>query len=146
MMARWKWRYGCLLGLLVGQGCSEPDSTVTRSTEDDQFEVQLEAAKNHLRSGESLPILVRVESLAGQLSETRRDTIDFVANQGIVSPSRLIFTFVGLNDSLSTGVSTSYTEWITFTLTSRPEPGRQAEVHALYRDLDTTLKIRIVEE
>ena len=126
-------------------GCSEPDSTVTRSTEDEQFEITLKAKKNHLKLGEALPILVTVESTTGQLITTTRDTIDFVANLGSVWPSRLVFTFVGRDDSVSTGVTTVYSEWVTFTL-EQPAEGRQADLHALFRDLDTTLKIRIVEE
>ncbi|HCV25932.1 MAG TPA: hypothetical protein DGN59_20940, partial [Candidatus Latescibacteria bacterium] len=51
-------------------GCSEPDSTVTRSTEDEQFEITLKAKKNHLKSDEALPILVTVESTTGQLVTT----------------------------------------------------------------------------
>jgi|TARA_Y100000758_G_scaffold245985_1_gene181975 hypothetical protein len=126
-------------------GCSEPDSTVTRSTEDEQFEITLKAKKNHLKLGEALPILVTVESTTGQLITTTSDTIDFVANLGSVWPSRLVFTFVGRDDSVSTGVTTVYSEWVTFTL-EQPAEGRQADLHALFRDLDTTLKIRIVEE
>ena len=126
-------------------GCSEPDSTVTRSTEDEQFEITLKAKKNHLKPGERLPILVTVESTTGQLITTTSDTIDFVANLGSVWPSRLVFTFVGRDDSVSTGVTTVYSEWVTFTL-EQPAEGRQADLHALFRDLDTTLKIRIVEE
>ncbi|MBU09471.1 MAG: hypothetical protein CME13_16070 [Gemmatimonadetes bacterium] len=129
-------------------GCSEPDSTVTRSTEDEQFEITLKAKKNHLKSGETLPILVTVESTTGQLVTTTSDTIDFVANLGSVSPSRLVFTFVGRDDSVTTGVTTVYSEWVTFTSPPRGTriEGRQAELHALFRDLDTTLKIRLVEE
>jgi len=126
-------------------GCSEPDSTVTRSTEDEQFEITLKAKKNHLKLGEALPILVTVESTTGQLITTTSDTIDFVANLGSVWPSRLVFTFVGRDDSVSIGVTTVYSEWVTFTL-EQPAEGRQADLHALFRDLDTTLKIRIVEE
>lgn len=126
-------------------GCSEPDSTVTRSTEDEQFEITLKAKKNHLKLGEALPILVTVESTTGQLITTTSDTIDFVANLGSVWPSRLVFTFVGRDDSVSTGVTTVYSEWVTFTL-EQPAEGRQADLHALFRNLDTTLKIRIVEE
>ena len=126
-------------------GCSEPDSTVTRSTEDEQFEITLKAKKNHLKSEEALPILVTVESTTGQLVTTTRDTIDFVANLGSVSPSRLVFTFVGRDDSVSTGVTTVYSEWVTFTLDQGYLlVGRQADLHALFRDLDTTLKIRVV--
>ncbi|MBT4100439.1 MAG: hypothetical protein HOM68_22435 [Gemmatimonadetes bacterium] len=143
MKIRW---LACGMLIAFGLGCSEPNSSVTRSTEDDQFEVTLKAAKNHLKPGEALPILVTVESLAGQLAQTTAGTITFVTNQGSVSPSRLDFTLLGRDDSLSTGVTTTYTQWVTFTLGSRPDEGRQAEVHALFRDLDTTLKIRIVEE
>ncbi len=128
-------------------GCSEPDSTVTRSTEDEQFEITLKAKKNHLKSGETLPILVTVESTTGQLVTTTSYTIDFVANLGSVSPSRLVFTFVGRDDSVSTGATTVYSEWVTFTLDQGYLlVGRQADLHALFRDLDTTLKIRIVEK
>ncbi len=126
-------------------GCSEPDSTVTRSTEDEQFEITLKAKKNHLKSDEALPILVTVESTTGQLVTTTRDTIDFVANLGSVSPSRLVFTFVGRDDSVTRGATTVYSEWVTFTLDQGYLlVGRQADLHALFRDLDTTLKIRVV--
>ena len=126
-------------------GCSEPDSTVTRSTEDEQFEITLKAKKNHLKSEEALPILVTVESTTGQLVTTTSDTIDFVANLGSVSPSRLVFTFVGRDDSVTRGATTVYSEWVTFTLDQGYLlEGRQADLHALFGDLDTTLKIRVV--
>ncbi len=137
---------GWVMTALLVSGCAEPNASVTRSTQDELFEVRLKAAKNHLKPSEVLPILVTVESVGGQLATTIRDTIDFIANEGSVSPSRLVVTFVGIDDSLTTGVIDTYSDWITFTLDSRAESDRQGEVHALFRSLNTTLKIRVVED
>ncbi len=134
------------LGLFLLLGCAEPNSSVTRSTSDAQFEIRLEARKQHLKSSEALPVWVEIERLAGQPTTSLRDTIDFVTNQGSVSPTRLVFTLIGLDDSVSVGSTTTYGDWVTFTLGSRPDESRQAELHALFRDLDAILKIRIVED
>ncbi|MBT3346061.1 MAG: hypothetical protein HN712_24240 [Gemmatimonadetes bacterium] len=135
-----------VLGMLLLSGCSEPDTSVTRSTSDEQFELRLEARKNHLKSEESLPVWVEVERLAGRPASSFRGTVDFVTNQGSVSPNRLDFTLIGQDDSVSVGPTTIYGEWVTFTLSRSPADGRQAELHALFNDLDAILKIRIVEE
>jgi len=115
-------------------GCSEPDKRVTASTGD--FEVSLEAKKNWVRPGDELPIQVRVKSRTGPVQEDVDEVIEFVVNNGTVSPSSLSVHLAG-PDSLFTG-------WITFTASSRVTPPDQAEIHAIFRDALATLKIRIV--
>ena len=138
-----------LLGLLALSGCGEePDRIVTTETEDGRWELTLEARKNFLRPGESLAIRVVLESLAGQPAATFRDTIDFIGNAGSVNPSRLTFTFIGAQDTLYSGggVTTKFSDWITYEMSTRGSAGRQGEVSALFRDLEAVLKIRIVED
>ena len=133
-------------------GCGdEPDKLVNARSADGAFELTVEGRKNSLKRGESLALKVTVESLAGQLAETVRDTITFVANAGSVSPSRLVFTFVGRDDSLYSrgGIETTYTDWVTYTMstsTTTAASDRQGEVMALYRDLEAVYKIRIVDD
>ena len=61
---------------------------------------------------------VTLESLEGQPTETFRDTIDFLSNAGSVTPTRLVFTFIGSQDSTYTGegYTTQYGDWVTYTL------------------------------
>ena len=139
----------CCVGVAligVAAGCSEPGKRVTAATADGDFEVTLTARKNWLRPGETLPIRLRVESLAGQLATTAREPLTFVVNNGTVSPSLLTITFVGRNDSLSIGVERVYEQWVSFSLSSYASPDRQGEIHALFRDIQATLKIRIVAD
>lgn len=124
--------------------CSEPDKRVTAATADGAFQITLSTDKNWLRPGESLPVRLRVVSVGGQLAETRRDTIELLANNGTVSPSRIPVTFVGQADTLTQGVETSFEDWLTFTVSTYVSAERQGEIHALFRDLHATLKVRVV--
>jgi hypothetical protein len=139
----------CCLGvwLIAAAGCSDPDRSVSASSEDGAFEVTLTAKKNWLRRGESLPVRVVVESLDGQLAETTRETLSFVVNNGTVSPSYLTITFVGRDDSATAGVEERYGGWITFVASPLPSSeDRQGEVHALFKDIQATLKVRILAD
>lgn len=132
-------------GLLVAAaGCSEPDKRVTAATDDGALELTLSAGKNWLRPGESLPVRLRVTSVDGRLAETVRDTVELLANNGSVMPSRVVITFVGQADTLTKGVDAVYEDWLTFTVSPFASDQRQGELHALYRDLHATLKIRVV--
>lgn len=137
----------------VLSGCGEdPDRIVSRETEDGRWELTLEARKNSLRTGESLAVRVTLESLAGQPQSTFQDTIDLLSNAGSVSPNRLVFTFVGSQDTTYTGEggnTTQFSDWITYTLSTssgQANVNRQGEISALFRDLEAVLKIRIVED
>ena len=136
---------GWMLVALGLCGCSEPDESITRSTEDGQFSLTLRADKNWVRPGDSLPIQVRVESLTGVLEETISDRIEFVVNNGAVSPTYFTVTFTGRSDTLATEFETVVTDWITYTVSSFSTSEEQGEVHALFLDLQATLKVRIVD-
>ncbi|MDA0335115.1 MAG: hypothetical protein O2782_08130 [bacterium] len=147
-MRRRRWLLAAALLLLVACG-KEPDRIVSAETEDGRWELTLEARRNVLRSGENLAVRVTLRSLAGQPAATFRDTIDFLCNAGTVSPNRLVFTFIGTQDTTyaGTGSTTTYSDWITYSLStssSQANENRQGEISALYRDLEAVLKIRIV--
>lgn len=144
-------RAAVLTGFLAWEwGCGEePKAAVTRATEDGRFSLTLEARKNSLKRGESLNVKVTVQSLQGPLEQTLRDTVLFVANAGTVTPSRLVFTLVGATDSLYQEATTTYSDWVTYTVstqTTQASRTRQGEVQALFQDLEAVLKIRIVED
>lgn len=142
-----RWMAAVCVGLLyLAVGCSEPDRSVTGHTDDDAFSLTLTAQKNWLKPGESLPVRIEVKSLSGRPLEARRDTVELVANNGTVVPNRLFFSFVGVGDSLSTEAEPTYADWVTFSLSSYATAKRQGEIHALFRDLQATLKIRIVTD
>ena len=149
-----KWMRAALMALsaiLVGCG-EEPDRIVSRETGDGRWELTLEARKNSLRTGESLAVRVTLESLAGQPQATFHDTIDLLSNAGSVSTNRLVFTFVGSQDTTYIGEggnTTQFSDWITYTLSTssgQANENRQGEISALFRDLEAVLKIRIVED
>lgn len=141
-----------LAAALFVAGCGEePDRVVGVETGDGVWSLTLEARKNELRRGESLPIRVSLQRLPGQPAETFRDTIEFVAANGSTTPQRLVFTFVGSQDSTyaGDGFTTGFVDWVTFTMnssTSQLPTGRQAEVSALFRDVEAVLKIRVLDD
>jgi hypothetical protein len=143
------WLVPALLALVA---CGEePERIVSAETADGRWELTLEARKNTLRAGESLAVRVTLVSLAGQPASTFRDTIDFVSNAGTVTPSRLVFTFIGLQDTSYTGAgsTTTFGDWVTYSMStssSQANEGRQGELSAFFRDLEAVLKIRIVED
>jgi hypothetical protein len=139
--------------MLALAGCSEPDKQITRSTGDGEFAVILKAEQNWVYADHSLPIQVRVESLAGPVQEDVNLAIEFVANNGRITPSSLFVTLSG-PDAEGNGAEQVFTDWITFEadsplttdsrgVTSGIGVEHQGEVHALFRDALTTLKIRI---
>lgn len=138
--------------LLVLSGCGkEPDRVVSGATADGRWELTMKARKNSLRPGEALPVRLTLESLAGQPTTTFRDTIELVANAGTISPNRLIFTFVGSQDTsyVGGGATTLFSDWVTYTLSTSSRDAndsRQGEISALFRDVETVLKIRIIED
>ena len=124
--------------------CSEPDKQVSRSTADGSFSLVLEGERNWVHPGQSLPIRVTVESLAGPLQEGVFEEVEFVVNNGSVNPTKLTVVMAGIADSLASGPETEYSDWITFKASSSLSSERQGEIHAIFVDALATLKIRIV--
>jgi len=138
-------RSALLAGLVLAWfGCAEePERIVGATTEDDRFEVELEATQDWVRPGDSLPVRVRVKSLGGKLEQPLAAELLFVVNGGDVDPSSLFVEFAGTADSLSFGVETLFEEWITFEAESRVGAEVQGEINALFLDARATLKIRL---
>ena len=144
--------FACVLLSLTA--CSEPDKEITRSTGDGKFGVTLKAEQNWTYPAHSLLIQVRVQSLTGPVQEDVDEEIELVANNGRISPSTLSVSLAG-PDGDGNGAEEVFTGWITFEaedpLTTDSRSGsssgigieHQGEVHALFRDALTTLKIRI---
>jgi hypothetical protein len=100
-----------------------------------------------VRPGQSLPIKVRVESLTGPLNDPWVAEIELVANNGNVSPSLVNVVFDGVAvDEAYTAADSVFEAWITFEAGSRIEAASQGEIHALFLDARSTLKIRITPE
>ena len=152
------------LSLTLGGCGEEPERIVSSETTDGRWELTLEARKNSLRPEETLAVRVTLESLVGQPTETFRDTIDFLSNAGSVSPTRLVFTFIGSQDTTyqrwlgdrwrnpppyTGGNTTLFGDWVTYTMAGKgtqANESRQGEISALFRDLEAVLKIRIIED
>jgi hypothetical protein len=128
------------LTLLIS-ACSEPGRRVTASTSDGRFALLLEAERSWIRPGDGLPIRVQVESLAGPVQEDVVDEVEFVVNNGTVSPS-FMEVFLAGPDSQGNGAESRFTGWIVFTSSIYAGVGTQGEVHALFQDISATLKIR----
>lgn len=124
-------------------GCSEPGERVVGATADGRFSLSLQAEKNWVRPGESLPLKVTIESLGGPLAQGLVDTLRLLANNGALYPSRLVVSFAAA-DSLSAMPQTSYVTWVIFTAATRLPEGVQGEVYAFFLDALATLKVRIV--
>jgi hypothetical protein len=140
-----RWLAWCLTGaaaLLLG--CSEPGKQVMGATADGRFSLSLQAAKNWVRPGETLPILVRIQPLYGPPAEGLTDTLRLVANNGSLYPQRLPVAFAAAEDSLGAGAQTAFVTWVYFTAATRLSDGVQGEAHALFLDALATLRIRIV--
>ena len=133
-----------LLGSLAG--CSEPEENITGSTGDGQFAMRMEAEKNWVRDGDVLPIRVTLQSLTGAFLEERTERIEFLVNNGSLSPASLAVTFEARDDSLGIAGDTSQSEWITFSANRAFSSSIQGEVIALFGDLQVTYKIRFVDE
>jgi hypothetical protein len=131
-----------VMALLLG--CAEePERIVGTTTEDGRFELTLEAVRDWVRPGDSLPVQVRLESLRGPLAEALETEIEFVVNNGNVSPSSLTIQFAGADDEVPVGVERVFETWVTFVADSRAGADVQGEIHALFMNVRTTLKIRI---
>ena len=133
--------------------CSEPDKRITHSTGDGAFALTLEAERNWVRPDASLPVLVRLERLPGAADEEVNENIEFAVNNGAISPSRLSVFLAGANEE-GLGAERSFAAWVTFTADqAQAEDSRgnvtgisaddQGEIHALFRDVQATFKIRI---
>ena len=134
----------CLWGMAASLACSDPDSSITRSTDDGDFALTLKAKKNWLRPGDVLPVQVRLKSLRGELEETLSGRIELSANVGRLDVDYLDFTFTGTSDTLATEHETVFADWIEFASFSSTDEIEQGELHAIYEDLQVTLKIRFV--
>lgn len=123
-------------------GCSEPDRRVTASVGDGELELTLEAVQGWVAPGNSVPIRVELTSPGGPVTQNERGTVEFVANNGSVSPEQLTVVLAG-PDSLGAGAERKFTAWVTFTAWPNLTAAEQGEIHALFRDTVVTLKIRI---
>ena len=144
--------FACVV--LALSACSEPGKEITRSTGDGKFKVTLKAAQNWIYPGHSLLVQVRIQSLTGPVQGQVDEEIKFVANNGQISPSTLFVSLAGPDDE-GNGAAEVFTGWITFeandplAIDSRTGNSsgigteHQGEVHAFFRDVLTTLKIRI---
>ena len=140
---------GLLLCVLMPNAfgaCSEPEENITGSTGDSLFALRMEAEKNWVRDDDDLPIRVTLQSLTGAFLEERTERIEFLVNNGSVSPSSLTVTFEARDDSLAIAGDTSQSEWITFSADRAFSSSIQGEVIALFEDLQVTYKIRFVDE
>ena len=126
--------------------CSEPDQNITGSTADGQFALRMEADKDWVHADQDLPIRVTLESLTGAFTQQRSEHIEFLVNNGSVSPSSLTFTFEARVDSLAIAGDSTQSAWITFSAAGSVTSSQQGEVIALYEDLQVTYKIRFVDE
>lgn len=131
-----------LAGSMLLSGCAEPDRRVMAIAGEGDLRLTLEASRDWVRPGDSLPIQVRVESLSGPVQEEVVETIEFVVNNGSVSPSRLVVVLAG-PDSLGGEGERQYTAWIVFIAWAQATAAEQGEIYALFRDTVAMLKIRI---
>lgn len=127
----------CMLAfLLLGwTACSEPGKRVTQSTGDGAFELTLKASKGWVRPDEVLAIRVTLVSLNGPLEEGLDEEIEFLVNNGFLDDDEL--------DATLPPGETTFSAWISFEA-DRVTTESQGEVHALFRDVLATLKLRIV--
>ena len=135
----------CVFGGLAA--CSEPEENITGSPADGLFALRMEAEKNWVHAEDVLPIRVTLESQTGAFLTERTERVEFLVNNGSVSPSSLTFTFEVQADPLGRDTGdTSRSDWITFTADHSVTASKQGEVIALFEDLQVTYKIRFVEE
>lgn len=151
-----------ILAVALCWGCAEePDRIVGTTTEDGRFSIELAATRDWVRPGDSLPIKVRVKQLVEALDEDLSAEIEFVVNNGSVSPSSLDVEFLApyteptedeaddaeADDSVEPIVQKSgeriFEQWVTFEADSRADASVQGEIHALFLNIRSTLKIRI---
>ncbi|MGY8827539.1 MAG: hypothetical protein ACKVJG_27120 [Candidatus Latescibacterota bacterium] len=151
-----------ILILALCLGCAEePDRIIGSTTEDGHFEITLEASREWVRPGDSLPIKVRIEQLVEALDEDLSTEVEFVVNNGSVSPSSLDVDFFApyaveadngeaddgeaedADDVSREAGARVFEQWITFEADSRADASVQGEIHALFLDIRSTLKIRI---
>ena len=124
-------------GLVWLMGCSEPAKEVVGTSTDGQFELVLRADPNWVRPDASLPVEVQVVRLVSDATVGFGDRIEFVVNNGSVSPTSLNVSF----DAASGG--DRFTARVTFRA-SRATEEAQGEIHAYFRGALATLKVRIV--
>jgi hypothetical protein len=144
-----------ILAVALCWGCAEePDRIVGTTTEDGRFAIELESTRDWVRPGDSLPIKVRVKQLVEALDEDLSTEIEFVVNNGSVSPSSLDVEFLApytepAEDSVDPVAIEQksgeriFEQWVIFEADSRADASVQGEIHALFLDIRSTLKIRI---
>ena len=137
---------GLWVVLLAGvAACSEPDENITGSTADGQFALRMEAEKNWVHEHDDLPIRVTLQSLTGVFLEERTEHVEFLVNNGSVSPSSLTVSFEARDDRQGIAGDTTQSQWITFSANSAFSSSIQGEIIALLGDLQVTYKIRFVD-
>ena len=133
--------------LFCASCAEEPKRLVGATTADGRFKLSLEATDDWVRPGFSLPVKVRVESLVGPLVEAWATELELVANNGDISPSSLYVEFDGVaEDEVANQADSVFEAWITFEAERSSDTAAQGEVHALFLDVHTALKIRITPE
>ena len=134
----------CRLLVLGWIACSEPGSWVTRSTGDGGFQLSLKASKGWVRVDEVLPIQVTLVSLNGPLEDGLDEEIEFRVNNGSLEDDELDAVLEAPDDEYPG--DTVFRAWIIFEAdpATSDVSQSQGEIHALFRDLLATLKIRIV--
>ena len=136
-------KFCTLVALSALLGCSEPDKIVSSGTEDGQFRLTLEADKNWVRPRGDLPVLVRLQRLAGPPAEDFVGEIELVANGGSVSPAKLSATLAA-PDSTGRGGERTFVDWVVFTASSSATVQERANISAFFGDALATLKVRVV--
>ncbi len=154
-----------ILAVALCWGCAEePDRIVGTTTEDGRFAIELESTRDWVRPGDSLPIKVRVKQLVESLDEDLSTEIEFIVNNGSVSPSSLDVEFlapytesVDEDEAIDADAEDTaepvvieqksgeriFEQWVIFEADSRADASVQGEIHALFLDIRSTLKIRI---
>lgn len=143
------------MGLLGGvclcvMGCSEPAKEIFGTTSDGQFELTLRADPNWVRPSATLLIALSVRRLDPTAQLSFNDRISFVVNNGSISPASVTPDFSpALGDSVEKQV---YQTWLEFRApnagfgSSSSDKEQESEIHALFRNLRSTFKVRIVPD
>ena len=136
-----------LCAAMLMAGCAkEPDRIVGAKTGDGRFRLALEATDDWVRSGFSLPVKVRVESLTGPVVEPWETEIELVANNGDVSPSSVDVVFDGVAEGETADAADAVFEaWVIFEADSGLK-SEYGEVHAMFLGANAVLKLRITKE
>lgn len=127
-------------------GCSEPAKEILGTTSDGKFEVVLRADPNWVRPSSTLLVELLVRRLDPLAQLGVNDRVSLVVNNGTVTPLSVTPNFApAVGDSVEKQVYQTRIEF------RAPSPSfgssgseQQSEIHAIFRDVQTTLKVRVV--